>query len=298
MCFGSMLFKLAFKRGKEGAAVMKPGSSLGDKLMGDRFQELHDLIVENRNKLKEIKHEDVQIETADGLKLSGWFFDAGSKNTAIIVHGYRSQAWTDGVTHACRFFEHGYNVLISDNRACGASEGEYLTFGVRESEDIARWAEWVSKRVPNGNTVLLGISLGGATVSMCSALDMPGLRVVVEDCAYKTMRWEFEHMMKLFVHFVPKHSINVAEKIAKKRLGFDFESQSPIESIKRAKYPVFFVHGKADSFIPYTSAEELYAVCPTDKQLLLVDNCGHGGSQLAGDEYFLPILSFVDKYCK
>ena len=297
MCFGRMLFNKAFKRDKK-PLTMKPNSFLGKKLMGDKFGELHDLVRAHRKMLEAIEHEELSVTTADGLKLVGWFFDAGSKNTAIVVHGYKSQAWTDGVIQAYNYFKHGFNVLISDNRACGRSEGKYLTFGVHECEDIALWAKMISERIPNGNIVLHGTSLGGATVTMCSALDIPNVRTIVEDCAYLSMRWEFEHMTKSFIGFVPRLMINSAEKIAKKELGFDFETKSPINSVKEAKYPMFFVHGRADTFIPYTSAEQLYAACPTDKELLIVDGYGHGGSQVVGDKYFESIFAFVDKYCK
>ena len=295
MCFGRALFNFTFKKHPLNGK-MKADGYVTKKLMGDRFAELHDFTLENRAKLKEIPHEELNVETADGLKLVGWFFDAGSKNTLIIVHGYNSQGWTDGVALACRAYEHGYNVLISDNRGCGVSEGEYVTFGVRESEDTARWAEFINERIPNGNIALQGTSLGGATVCMCSALDIPNLKAIVSDCAYTSMRFEFEYMHKLFIHCVFKHTLNSAERIAKKELGFDFTNGSPIECVAKAKYPMMFVHGKADTFIPCSEAEKLYAVCPTEKQLLLVDDCGHGGSQLARDEYFKPIFAFLDKH--
>lgn len=295
MCLGHAIFDLAFKRNPIEKKINK-GGYIVTKLMGERLAELTATVVEHRALLREIPHEEVSLRTQDGLLLKGWFFDARSKNTAIIVHGFNSKGWTDGVAQAYRFFQHGYNVLISDNRACGESEGEYLTFGIRESEDTALWAEMISKRI-GGNIVLLGISLGGATVCMCSALDIPGLKAVVADCAYKNMRSEFEFVNKLFLHFVPKHGLDAAERLAKKKLGFDFTTESPINSIAKAKCPVLFVHGKSDTFIPYSTSEELYAACPTEKQLLLLDDCGHGSAQLAGDEYFDPIFTFVDQYC-
>ena len=274
------------------------GGYIVTTLMGDRLPELNETVVKHRELLKNVPHEELFITTDDGLKLKGWFFDAGSKNTAIIVHGFNSKGWTDGVAQAYKFFEHGYNVLISDNRGCGESEGKYLTFGIHESEDTAIWADLISKRTNGGNIVLLGISLGGATVCMCSALDIPNLKAVVADCPFTDMRAEFEYVNKLFLHHIPKRGLDSAEKLAKKKLGFDFTSASPLTSIAKAKCPVLFVHGKADTFIPYSTSEELYNACPTEKQLLLIDNCGHGAAQLGGDEYFDHIFAFVDKYCK
>ena len=296
MCLGRVIFDLAFKRHPIEKKLQR-GGFIPEKLMGERLPELTATVGKYRKLLKQIPHEELFLETQDGLRLKGWFFDAGSKKTAIIVHGFNSIGWSDGVAQAYRFFERGYNVLISDNRACGESEGKYLTFGIRESEDTARWAELISKRVENGKIVLLGISLGGATVCMCSALDVPGLKAVVADCPYTNMRTEFEFVNKLFLHFIPKRSLDAAERLAKKKLGFDFTTESPLTSIAKAKCPVLFVHGKADTFIPYSTSEELYAACPTEKQLLLVENCGHGGAQLAGDDYFDPIFAFVDRCC-
>lgn len=296
MCLGHLIFNLAFTRRPIEKKISK-GGYIGTTLMGDRLSEFTENVVKHRELLKNLPHEELFIKTDDGLRLKGWFFDAGSKNTAIIVHGFNSKGWTDGVIQAYRFFEHGYNVLLSDNRACGESEGKYLTFGIRESEDTKIWTDLISKRIEGGNIVLLGISLGGATVCMCSALDIPGLKAVIADCPYTNMQCEFEYVNKLFLHHVPKRGIASAEKLAKKRLGFDFTSASPLTSIAKAKCPVLFVHGKSDSFIPYSMSEELYNACPTEKQLLLIDDCGHGSAVLAGEEYFEHIFAFVDRYC-
>ena len=76
-------------------------------------------------------------------------------------------------------------------------------------------------------------------------------------------RAEFEYVNKLFLHHIPKRGLDSAEKLAKKKLGFDFTSASPLTSIAKAKCPVLFVHGKADTFIPYSTSEELYNACPT-----------------------------------
>ena len=295
MCFGHIMFKFAFKKNP---VEFDPNSSMTRKLMGDKFP----LLVERTNKyralLEEVPHEELELTTADGLKLKGWFFDAGSKNTAILVHGYNSCAYKDNSAHAYTFFKRGYNVLIFDNRACGVSEGEYYTFGIREREDLTLWVDLIAKRIPGGNIVLHGTSLGGAIVLLASSMELPAVKCIIEDCGFKSIRWEFECMAKLFVHFVPRLTLNAAERVTKRKLGFDFTTISPINSVVDAKYPIMFVHGKADTFIPCTAAEEMYALCPTEKELLLLDGCGHAGSQLAGDDYYEPIFAFIEKHLK
>ena len=82
MCLlGKALFEFTFKRSQ---AEFKDDSKMAEKLMGKKFP----LLCENTEKCRElllaIPHEEVEIKTADGLTLKGWFFNANSNNTIII----------------------------------------------------------------------------------------------------------------------------------------------------------------------------------------------------------------------
>ena len=293
MCLGHIMFNFTFKRNP---VEFDPNGGMTKKLMGEKFP----MLVERTNRYKELTlaldKEELEITTADGLKLKGWFFDAGSKNTVVLVHGYNSYGFKDNAAHAYVFFKRGYNVLVSDNRGCGESEGKYQTFGIRESEDVALWVKYIAERIPDGSIVLHGTSLGGATVCFMASMDLPSVKCIVEDCGFKSIQWEFECMCKLFAGFVPRLTIRSMERVTKRKLGFDFSTLSPLKSVENAKYPMMFVHGKDDTFIPCTAAQEMYDVCPTDKELLLVDGFGHAGSQLAEDAYYEPIFAFIEKH--
>jgi len=41
------------------------------------------------------------------------------------------------------FVSHGYNVLMADARAHGASDGGLATYGLVEATDIRRWVDWL-----------------------------------------------------------------------------------------------------------------------------------------------------------
>ena len=295
MCLGKAIFIGTFRRQKN-PKPMDPNSAMAKKLMGDRFPELCESTEKYKALLQAYSSENVEIETDDGIKLRGYFYDAGSKKTVILVHGYQSDAYRDNSKHGYTFFQKGFNVLLYDNRSFGTSDGEYTTFGIKESDDVGVWVKFINKRIPDGKIVLHGTSLGGATVCMASCKDMENVVAIVEDCAFETIQWEFEMTCKAVIGFAPKGLIKSSEKVAKKNLGIDYTTISPIGSVEHAKYPMFFVHGKVDLFIPYKSAEDLYAVCPTEKELMLVENCGHAGSQLAGDDYYNPIFKFLEKY--
>ena len=60
---------------------------------------------------------------------------------------------------------------------------------------------------------------------------------------------------------------------------------------------MIFIHGAADRYIPAGHAQQLFDACPTDKQLVLIENAGHAAACVKGGEkYFEPVLGFAKKY--
>ena len=94
MCIAKAIFEGTFKR-QENPKPMDPNGFMAKKLMGPRFPELCESTETHKKLLQSIPHEDVEIKTQDGLVLRGWFYDAGSKNTVILVHGYQSDGYRD-----------------------------------------------------------------------------------------------------------------------------------------------------------------------------------------------------------
>ena len=129
--------------------------------------------------------EDWTLESFDGLKLHAKiFFPAENSNRwAILVHGYGRDG-RFAYDYADEYLKRGWNVLIPDLRASGSSEGEYITMGALESQDIFDWAAKISAQNPNSTIILHGVSMGAATVMMTAAKNPKNVVAVVEDCGY------------------------------------------------------------------------------------------------------------------
>lgn len=54
-----------------------------------------------------------------------------------------------------------------------------------------------------------------------------------------------------------------------------YEKFKNIEAIKSAKCPVFIIHGKVDTLIPFSHAEELYEACPSECYLHMPEKMDH-----------------------
>ena len=62
--------------------------------------------------------------------------------------------------------------------------------------------------------------------------------------------------------------------------GFDWMENSTVQAMARNRLPVFFAHGQADDFVPWSMTQAAYDAAACDKQLLLVPGAGHGRSYL------------------
>src|SRR5215471_2607698 len=90
------------------------------------------------------KLESVSIVAADGALLKAWYVHPASYNgnAVVLLHGITDNR--EGVSgYGELLLEHGYAVLLPDARRHGESGGELATYGLKEVDDIHRWASWI-----------------------------------------------------------------------------------------------------------------------------------------------------------
>lgn len=260
---------------------------------GDIYLPYHDVMKKWNNEVTAMPHESVFITAVDGLKLHGKYYEyAKGAPMELMFHGYRGSAERDLCGGVQRAFALGRNVLIVDQRACGKSEGRVITFGVKESQDCLAWLSYIVERFGAEQKVILtGISMGAATVLCASGYDLPSNVVgILADCGYTSAKAIIGKVIdgmglpsKLLYPFVRLGA----------RLfgGFGLESISPIESVKRCRVPVIFIHGENDDFVPCEMSRENFDACPTAKRLVTVPEAGHGMAYLVDGKGYLDALA-------
>ena len=120
--------------------------------------------------------EEVSIHSEDGLRLCGKLYH-GKKDAPLILffHGYHGMAAWDGYGFFQLCKTNGFNLLTIDERAHGKSEGNVITFGIKERYDCKLWTEYAVKRFGEDTDIFLaGVSMGAASVMMSSTLGLPG----------------------------------------------------------------------------------------------------------------------------
>ena len=224
------------------------------------------------------EHYDEWITSSDGLKLHGtWFPQGGCKKVVICFHGYTSQGMKDYIGLSGYYLEHGYSMLLVDERAHGESEGNYIGFGCLDRFDALKWIKWVIRKCGKEVEILLhGTSMGAATVLMASGLELPAqVKGIVSDCAFTSPKDVFTHVLKSMYRIPAFPIIQLSDFINRKLAGYGLDECNAAREVKNAKVPILLIHGTGDTFVPCSMCETIYENIASPKKKLFIEGAAH-----------------------
>ncbi len=245
--------------------------------------------------------EKITIKSRDGLNLCGTYFPARepSDRVAICFHGYTSSAMSNA-SFASFLHKQGINCLLVDNRSHGESEGQYIGFGVLDRYDCLSWIEHMNGKLDGkARFMLYGVSMGASTALMAIGMDEcpDSVELVVADCGFTSPYDVFTHVLKKDYKLPEFPIMKINDVICRKKAGYGFKDCSTLDTLKKAKCPVLFIHGKDDNFVPVYMSGKNYDACTSDKDILLIENAGHGASYFENSElYESKVSEFLNKY--
>ena len=218
--------------------------------------------------------EDVHFQTADGLKLNGWFFPADKDSSRqhlvyLLCHGNAGNI-SHRLEHVAALLETGASVFIFDYRGYGRSEGRPSEEGTYLDGQAAH--QWVRQRgFAAANIIVLGESLGGGIASEL-ALREPSGGLILQST--------YTSVTDLGAELFPWLPVRWLGNIK-----YDTHSKLP-----RIKAPVLVMHSRADGLIGFHHAEKNFAAANEPK--LLWEIVGrHNDFLEAGRERYLDGLN-------
>lgn len=270
-----------------------------EKLDKTPYGKYYDLICRSKKFMEDHNAKEVHIRSFDSKKLHAlWVPAENPKGTILLAHGYRSNKFVDFSLAFEFYHKYGMNILAPDQRSHGKSEGRYITFGVKESRDMQAWIAYHNKTLGNYPMILSGLSMGASTMLYLADRELPeNVKGIIADCGF-TSPWEIVScVFRRVIHLPAAPSMWAAELFTRLFAGFSLREKDTRHTLKKAKLPVFLVHGKDDGFVPCAMTEEGYAACSGPKEILLVDGADHGLSfVVAQDRYTEMIRNFLKRY--
>ncbi|MDW8297881.1 MAG: alpha/beta fold hydrolase [Anaerolineae bacterium] len=245
-----------------------------------------------------LPYEPVQFHSRDGLRLDGWWIPAPqlTKRTVVICHG-REGSRERELPHAQTLHAAGFNVLMFDFRAHGRSEGQHVTFGMYEKDDLLGALDFLAERgiLQVG---VLGFSLGATTAIIAAAISDRIAAIVAEGTVVRLKRTLARRLRRYSVPFplgwlLAAWALALAAAITRGRM----DQTDAIRWIEHIRAPILLIHGTHDDLISATEITELAARCSSQVVVWQVEGAAHHqAAQVASEAFRQRMVAWFDQY--
>lgn len=251
-----------------------------------------------------IDFRNASITAADAVSLRAWFFRPQHANgsTVILLHGV-SDNRLGMLGYGRWLLANHYSVLLPDARAHGLSGGGIATYGLLESDDIHRWADWVRENERPRCIFGFGESMGAAQILQALSPE-PGFCAVVAESPFETFREVSYARFGQPFHLGPwlgRTFFWPADEVGflyvRLKYGLNLDLASPKDAVRASKVPVLLIHGTSDQNIPSYNSEDIEAANRLHAVLWLVPGAGHCGAyDVNPQEFGRRILNWFSEH--
>ncbi len=184
----------------------------------------------------------------DGTELQAKYYQrTDSTHCAIIfAHGW-TDIWAGSLKYVPALEDCDCDFVLYDQRAHGASGGDYATGGIRESKDLLAVTEQVQKdkNLPDNRVAWMGSSWGGAAVLTAGA-DAKKVAFIIADAPFQN--WHsaiFERAIRDYGGGIHLMSYGVMQMV-NWRAGIDYTEASALKAASKVEEPVLLIHSETD----------------------------------------------------
>ena len=229
--------------------------------------------------------EDVTFETADGLRLAGWFVPAppggpadrvGRARPAVLVCNGNGGDRSMRAPLAAALSRMGLAVLLFDYRGYGGNPGHPTEEGLAADARAALGYLAGRPEVDPERVIYFGESLGAA-VALRLATERPPAALV--------LRSPFASLAEVGRRHYPVLPVSLL-------LRDRYDSAA---LAGRLDAPLLVVAGGRDQIVPAGHSRRLFDAAPQPKRLVVLDGAGHNDDELlAGPRLLAELRTFLD----
>ncbi len=220
----------------------------------------------------------VMFDTADGLRLNGWFFPvarAGPRTTVLVFNGNAGNR-AHRVPLARALVDRGQQVFLFDYRGFGENPGTPTETGLARDARAAREYLIARDDVEATRLVYFGESLGTAVAVDLAAEHAPAALV---------LRSPFTSMADVGLYHYWWLPVRALIR----------DSYGTIERIGRVKSPLLVIAGERDRIVPFEQSRRVYdSAASARKTFLSIPHADHNDDDLLdGDAMIEEIARFL-----
>jgi len=237
-------------------------------------------------------HESLNIRTADGIRLAGWYLPGRIDAAIVVSGGYRGRAG-DVLGISAALQRAGFHVVVYGWRGTPGCDDASHTLGVYERNDLRAVLDAMVARLGAVPIGLLGYSLGGA-VSISVAADDQRVAAVATDSAFADPTELIGERVHSALRIPAALVLTPVAAVFARRTGARLSDFRPVWVVGRiSPRPLLIIHGDADATVPVRHARLLYDAAGAPKELWELPGVGHVGAYFADrQEYVRRVVGF------
>ena len=172
--------------------------------------------------------------------------------TLIYLHGNAS-CRVEACTTLSLAAGLGLSVCAIDCAGSGHSDGEYISLGLYEADDVVAVVDHLKREYGLSKYALWGRSMGSVTALLYASGKAPDCSCVVADSPFVSIKQLCYDLVHKAAPSIPDSAVAIAvrkvRKSVKYRTKFDILKCNPAKKVAACAAPLLLVHGRDDDFI-------------------------------------------------
>lgn len=218
----------------------------------------------NIDNLQNVKREKINFRNSRNQNIVGSFFKpsiyAPGNPCVIYLHG-NTGCQFEGMFLPILVNSIGISVLTIDLSGSGLSDGEYISLGYNERDDVRSACDFIRKNYNTENIVLWGRSMGAALALWCGCDSSIKITAIIADSPYSSFKAIVDDLSKRSIIFRVIKSLFYKKVVnnVKKILGIHPDDINIINDIHKAAVPALFLHSIDDDVISIDQCVKLFS---------------------------------------
>jgi alpha/beta superfamily hydrolase len=232
---------------------------------------------------KQYQRKDYDLISSEGYIMKCSFIEPIDKYrptfempVVLYLHG-NSSSRLEGLNNLEVLLKYNINLFVIDFPGCGLSEGEYISLGYHEKNDVKIIVDFIENLPGISKIGIWGRSMGAATTLLYTYKD-PRIFAICIDSPFENFKRLAEELVIKQIK-LPKFIIDGALKIVqgtiKKKNGLDIYKLKPLENVSNTFQPALFIHAINDELINVEHSINLFNNYGGPKSLKCCDKGGH-----------------------
>ncbi|KAJ1607721.1 hypothetical protein OIY81_2860 [Cryptosporidium canis] len=170
----------------------------------------------------------------------------------------------------------GITVMSVDLSGSGLSDGDYISLGYHEKDDLSVLVEYLRNSKRCSSVGIWGRSMGAATALMYSGVDKGDgfLRGIVIDSSFCSLRQLchelVHHYVPLLPNFLVDSALSLIKSTIKDKAKVNIDEIAPIKSVGHCKVPALFISGTNDTLVDPNHSKTLHDNYGGEKMLMII----------------------------